>query len=212
MGNTDTLNGSLSDGRLILELNMNVFPWEAEKNSIVREYIKRTHRPAFERDTRGMCERGPTGKGYLTLITWNTGGKVVQIDHGHNLVVYTGRSALAHLLGDADVTRKVDKIIFGSTSNTPQISDTVIADPIEMTPGVDYKTVTASYPDPPPGLDLKVQFDAVVGLLEGNGLGTQVYREAGLFCANNDMFSHKITGDITKDNTVVLTATWTIIF
>ena len=152
--------------------------------------------------------------GLLTMVAWDAvTGDIKQIQHGQNLVVNLGRSGLAHLLGDADPNRKVDRMQFGDGSTSPAVTDTGVSGSIIlMNGGAQFKTVTRSYPDPFPGLDLKVQFEATVAQNEGNGAGTQIYREAALFEVGGDLFSRKVTGDITKDNTLVLTATWTIIF
>jgi len=58
----------------------------------------------------------------------------------------------------------------------------------------------------------QVAFVATVGQFEGNGSGSQDYREAGLLTGNSALFSHKVFGLITKTSDLIIQATWTITF
>jgi len=158
-------------------------------------------------------EKAPTGKGFLTIVaTREKTGEILQIEHGENIVVKLGRSALAHLsAGDSVDQHKIVAMMFGDATGTPGVGDTGLFGSIITINGNNNVPVTVSFPDSG-GDDMKVSFTATIGANEGNGGGTQVYREACLVKGNGDIFSHKVSGDITKDNTVVLTATWTYIY
>lgn len=150
-------------------------------------------------------ERAPSGMGYLTVIG-SRRGEIVFVDRGKNLVVNTGRSGLAHLIaGDSVDTHKIVSMKFGDGTTPPVVSDTTLS-------GTTIIEKPTSYDFPDGSTGLKVRFTAVVPEDEGNGSGTQNYREAALIKANGDIFSRKLLGGVAKDNTLLLTALWTIIF
>jgi len=152
-------------------------------------------------------DRAPAGFGILTIIRSHAlTGEILGIDTGHNIVVKLGRISLAHLLaGDSTDNHKVVAMKFGDGSTAPTVDDTGLSGSLII-----QKSTSYDFPDGSTGL--KVRFTAVVGSSEGNGSGTQTYHEACLVKGNGDIFSHKVSGAITKDNTVVLTAVWTYIF
>jgi hypothetical protein len=159
-------------------------------------------------------EKAPEAIGFLTVVATDAEtGEIRQIEHGENMVVKLGRSALAHLLAGSQVSNHiVVAMMFGDGTGTVSVNDTgLFGGVIQMAGGANNKPVTIDFPDSG-GDDMKVRFTAVVNADEGNGGGTQTYQEACLVKGNNAIFSHKVTGAITKDNTVVLTAAWTYIF
>ena len=161
-----------------------------------------------------LGEKAPAGIGFLTVVsTRKQTGEILGIYHGDNVVVKTGRQALAHLIaGDAVNNHKVVAMQFGDGAGLVSVNDTgVFGAIIPMAGGAQSKPVVVDFPDSG-GDDMKVRFTATVNADEGNGGGVQVYQEAVLLKGNGAIFSHKTTGTITKDNTVVLTAAWTYIF
>lgn len=155
----------------------------------------------------GGVEQAPTGIGILTLIASDAlTGKILQQVFGENIVVNLGRSGLAHLIAGDNVSNyEIVSMMFGDGNTAPAVTDTGLSGSLIIT-----KSTTYDFPDG--GSGLKVRFTATVGADEGNGSGTQTYREACLVMGNGSIFSHKVSGAITKDNTVVLTAIWTYIF
>lgn len=154
-----------------------------------------------------FAEKAPAGIGVLTIVrTDAVTGRVIDVSSGENIVVNLGRSSLAHLLaGDSVDNHKVVGMRFGDGATAPTVNDTGLAGALII-----EKSTTYDFPDGDSGL--KVRFTAVVGADEGNGSGSQEYKEACLVKGNGDIFSRKVSGTITKDNTVVLTAIWTYIF
>jgi len=174
----------------------------------VIEEVLRKHEQAAERYLRklNVIERAPCGIGFLTLVTVDEHGNVRDTVSGANIVVNLGRSSLAHLLaGDSSDNHKIVAMVFGDGSTPPAITDTGLSGSTII-----QKDTSYDFPDGATGL--KVRFTAVVGSAEGNGAGSQIYREAALVKGNGDIFSRKVSGSITKDNTVVLTALYTFIF
>lgn len=178
--------------------------------------LARTNEPMPELGGTSFTERGPCGVGFLTMIASKEDGEIVQIEHGRNLVLNQGRSAMAHLVGilgdgGAATSRYVDRMRFGDSDLPTDVTQTNIqgAEIITKTPTVDFPDLV---------LDLKVRFTVTIGLNEGNllgggpGAGTITYKEALLVCQNGDGFSRKLTGNLTKNETIILTAVWTIIY
>lgn len=175
--------------------------------NVLAKYDRLIDLKARVQKLEGKAEKAPSGLGFLTLVASDAAtGKILQVEHGQNIVVNTGRSGLAHLLcGDATANHIVTTMRFGDGAGTPAVTDTGLF-------GVQIidKATAYAFPDGPTGL--KVSFTAVVGALEGNGGGTQVYQEVALLKGNGDLFSHKVSGSISKDNSIVLTAVYTFIF
>jgi hypothetical protein len=161
-----------------------------------------------------LGDKAPAGMGFLTIVATDAKtGEILDIKNGENMVVITGRCGLAHLLAGSSVPNYVVVAMqFGTGTGIPTVNDTgVFGSIIAMAGGAQSKPVVVDFPDGDTGL--KVRFTATVNSDEGNGgSGTQVYQEAVLLMGNGNIFSHKVTGVITKDNTVVLTAAWTYIF
>lgn len=162
---------------------------------------------AAHRKMEVALERAPCGTGYLTIIAQDSiTGEIRQIEQGKNIVVNYGRSALAHLIaGDSADSYKIVSMRFGDTGGAPAVTDTNL-----FGTQIIEKAVVYDFPDGSSGL--KVRFTATVGAGEGNGSGTQIYQEACLVMNNGQIFSHKVTGSISKDNTIVITALWTYLF
>lgn len=158
-------------------------------------------------------EKAPAGLGFLTVIATDAStGEIRQIEHGDNMVVKLGRSALAHLLAGDNTSQHVcTAMTFGDGAVAPAVTDTGLSGSVILVNGLPNVPVTIDFPDSA-GDDMKVRFTAVVPSGTGNGGGTQVYREACMVKGNGAIFSRKVTGAITKDNTVVLTAAWSYLF
>jgi len=152
---------------------------------------------------RGMVERVDVA-GYLTVkVIKAATGDVVQVEEGKNIVCNGGRTALSHLFaGDDVVNQQIVNIEFGDATGVVDIADTALFGSLIIT-----KPVTPSFP-----ASTTVVFTGTVGQFEGNGSGSQVYQEAALLTGNGTFATHRAFGSITKDNTVVLLATWTFVF
>ena len=175
---------------------------------VLAKYARLTDLKARALRLEGGAEKAPSGLGFLTLVASNVAtGEILQVAHGMNIVVNTGRSGLAHLLAGDDVnTHKVTTMRFGDGTGSPTVANNAL-----FGAQIIDKAVAVGFPDGNAGL--KVSFSATVGASEGNGGGTQVYQEVALMKGNGvDFFSHKVSGSISKDNTIVLTAVYTFVF
>lgn len=175
--------------------------------NVLAKYARLTDLKARVLKMEGRAEKAPSGLGFLTLVASDAAtGQVLDVKHGMNIVVNTGRSGLAHLLaGDDTANHIVTTMRFGDGAGSPAVSDVAL-----FGAQIIDKAVAVGFPDGAAGL--KVSFTAVVGAAEGNGGGTQVYQEVALLKGNSDFFSHKVSGSISKDNTIVLTAVYTFVF
>lgn len=181
--------------------------------SVLDSYEKSFAQKVFKRrQARLSDDKIQIADGQLVIVSTDVHtGKILDISAGENIVVNYGRSGIAHMMAGDDVdNHKIVSMMFGDTTGSPAVTDTgLFGSVILMSGGAQVKPVTFDFPDGPSGL--KVRFTAVVSASEGNGGGTQIYQEACLIKGNGEIFSHKVTGVITKDATVVLTAAWTYV-
>ena len=142
--------------------------------------------------------------GYLTLKTIRAStGEVVQVSEGKNIVTNGGRTALSHLFAGDDVANKqIVNIEFGDGTGVVDITDVAL-----FGASIIVKPVTPSFP-----ATTQVTFTGTVDQFEGNGGGSQVYQEAALRTGDNTFATHRTFGSVTKDNTLVLLATWSFVF
>lgn len=145
--------------------------------------------------------------GHLALkVIKAKSGEIVRFEEGDNLVVNGGRAAIAHCVaGDDIANQSVTGMTFGDGSGSVAVTDTGL-----FGTTIINKSVTYNFPSVSP--PTQVAFVATVGQFEGNGSGSQDYREAGLLTGANALWSHKVFGLIQKTSDLVIEATWTVTF
>lgn len=136
----------------------------------------------------------PTGA--FVLRGFDADGKQILDYEDRNLIVDTGRTQAAKLIGGDVTNRSVNRIGFGSNGSDPVSSDTALT-------GAFLKAVTAvTYPSA--GV---VKFDFTLELAENNGV---TIREFGLVCTDGVLFARKVRAAIDKTSSIRLEGSWTI--
>ena len=124
-------------------------------------------------------------------------GVLVERFEDRNLIVTSGRNAVAALIGSADTDKAVDRYAVGSNGSATVLTDTAITDQFaKAVGGITY----------PSGA---VQFAFSLELAENNGV---TIREFGLLCVDGTLFARIVRAPIIKDATVRIEGTWTITF
>lgn len=141
-------------------------------------------------------------RGKFQLKVFNAAGELVEDYLDENLVVTSGKRAMALMLaGDPSITggdKVVATISFGSSQATPDLSD------VGITSGFEKALSGYTYPT-----DNSVQFLFTLELSENNGA---TIAEFGLLCADGSLFARKVREPISKTNVVRLEGAWTITF
>ena len=123
-------------------------------------------------------------------------GRLIDKDHGDNLVVTVGRTTLAGLLGGRDTGKFITQIGFGSGTNPANDTDTGLTQTAMI--NIDGVTYT--------GTD--VRFNFTLGLGDANGLAI---REYGLFFNDGKLFSRRVRSSvISKENDIEIKGYWEI--
>lgn len=133
-----------------------------------------------------------------------------------NLIVAKARHILSHLLGSGDSDYAISRLVLGGGGCNP--NDMFVPIPPTVNDIGLYDLVTFSKPaagitfKPTPENSNSVLFTFIVNKEEGNGTGTAIYNELGLFTTNNHMFSRVTFPSISKTNQIKLIITWEIKF
>lgn len=131
--------------------------------------------------------------GELTIKAYQS-GKLVWEHTDHNLIVNGGYEAL--LLGLAgEPNKSISKVQIGTDGTTPSVGDDVIVGPIDL-PITGYSVANRV---------LTINFE--MGALVGNGV---IFREYGLICADNTLFSRRVVPAFTKIQDLTLEGIWKI--
>lgn len=134
-----------------------------------------------------------------------------------NLIVNGARKALAHLIGQATSTYKIDLFKLGTgghlpddilTPVSPTITDTGL-EAMAFSKAIDH-SADAYLPTPP--AETSIKFTIVVEKYEGNGSGIVAYTEAGLFCASGVLFARETFPAIVKNSSRRVSFEWSILF
>lgn len=122
-------------------------------------------------------------------------GKLIETEDDHNLIVITGRGALAKLLGGGR-TGGITKIGVGTGSAATADGDT------NLTNRVLIPVQSAEY------TETSVKFNFVITTAQANGTAIC---EFGLFFADNVMFSRRVRKSvITKEDDITVSGYWKI--
>lgn len=125
-------------------------------------------------------------------------GKLINEIKENNLIVGSGRTALAKLLGNTTPTGYITTIGFGTGGVDPSTLDTGLTTPFTKAIG------SVSYPAVG-----QVKFAWTLDLSEDNGVTILEY---GLFCQDGTLFARKTGIEVHKDSTISLVGSWTIIY
>jgi len=192
----------------------------------------------------GVVDRGPLPKGGIVNIQVEEtlpfrSRATIRWTHldDHNIIVNPARSNMAHIIADGDSSRLINTLKLGDGGM--KISGTDPCDPDHIRPPLQTETDldplgTGSYvfilnegeafpwyEDPPEflpvGVETSVKFTFIVEKTEGNGTGTQVYTEAGLFTRGTDgtdgvMFAEETFVALVKNANRKIIFTWTILY
>lgn len=140
-------------------------------------------------------------KGTVTLLQKDADGNIIKEETIKNLIVNSGRNALAALLGGAGGSDKVvTQISFGTNGASP-----VGGDVAPLTDNFDKVLDGESYD----GVNMSVTFEGSLGTGENNGV---TIREFGLLCDDGTLFSRISYAGIAKTNLISLEITWKIEF
>lgn len=127
-----------------------------------------------------------------------------------NLIVNDARKVLASYLQGFITTIKLGRNGHsGSDTDTPvppSLGDTALNDPSP------YSKAVSSTALVPTNIETGVKYTFNVDYSEGNGTGTEIYTEAGLFGLANKMFSRITFPTLLKNSDRKFTITWTINF
>jgi len=135
-------------------------------------------------------------KGYVKLSIYKN-DSLVECWEERNLIVTSGRNAVAALIGAGTAGKVVDRFAVGTNGSGTLLTDTAITD--EFDKAVDG----VSYPSG------GVTFSFVLAESENNGI---TIREFGLLCTDDTLFARIVRAPIIKDNTIRIEGTWAITF
>jgi len=139
--------------------------------------------------------------GTLTVKIFNAiTGELLEEWTAKNLIVNSGKSGMAHLLGEggAYTDKKVYRIAFGTDGSDPTPADTAIT-------GAYTKVLNSvTYPD-----DTSVLFTWSLAAAENNGMNI---REFGLLTVDSTLYSRRTRAVIPKDSSLRLEGSWKIQF
>jgi len=141
-------------------------------------------------------------KAKLTLTIRDREGNVVEVEDDC-LFVAVGKQQLGDLMRGDAAGKKITHYALGDNGTTPTLSDTALLSE-KFREAIDTTSRTGS----------TVTITCILEYAEGNGSGSQVYREAGLF---NDptagqMYVRANFPDKTKTGSVQWTLEWQIVF
>lgn len=117
-----------------------------------------------------------------------------------NLIVNTGKSGMAHLLGEGGAydDKHIYRIAFGTDGSEPTPGDTTIT-------GAFTKVLdSTTYPDA-----TSVLFTYSLAASENNGMNIQ---EFGLLTVDSTLYARRIRAVIPKDSSIRLEGSWKIQF
>lgn len=137
-------------------------------------------------------------KGTLSIKVFDKSGILVETYEETNLIVGTGKQALATLLAAATNGKKVTKIGFGTDGTEPSSGNTSLTSPF-------VKDID-SYTNPDTS---SVVFNWSLATTEANGKAIQ---EFGLICFDNSLFARRTRAVINKTSDLRLEGTWKIQF
>lgn len=134
-------------------------------------------------------------RGYLHLIAYDTQGRELWRDNGHNLIVGSGYEALANCFtGNADAA--VSHIEVGTRGDIPIPADAEITNPVRIN-----ATITSK------GEGFRLDF--TIGYAMANGM--QI-REFGIITKDGRLFSRKVRAAIEKTEAMTIAGQWDIDF
>lgn len=144
-------------------------------------------------------------KGRVKIFIDEGGARRLHFD-GPNLVVLGASSILANLVATGNGAYLLDTIKIGTGS-----TGSVLTSDVSLVDSAPEVLTLSSYSidELTPG---NVTFSFTMGTGVGNGGGSKIYNEAGLFSNGGVMFAREIFTNLEKTNTRSITWQWTISF
>lgn len=130
-----------------------------------------------------------------------------------NIIVNTSFDILKNLIVDGDSAYNINRVKIGNggilNSNIKEalVTETDLYNPLES------KDVPVSYSPADvlvDSINKTIKYTWIFETNEGNGAGTRVYNEAGLFSDNGIMFSKKNFSEVIKTSSKKMIINWTI--
>ena len=138
----------------------------------------------------------------LTFLIHDRQGNLIEVEDD---IVFTtvGKQELGDLMRGDVGGAAISHCALGDDDTTPTVSDTTLSNEL-------YREAIDSHER----TGTTVKITTVIDYGEGNGSGSQVYKEAGLFnaAAAGDMFCRANFPDKTKDNSVKWTLEFQFVF
>lgn len=150
-----------------------------------------------KKPSTGLSEKiNPKGRVFMQI--WNAAGDLLETHEFDNLIVNSGKQALARLLGSGNSDYRVSQVGFGTNGTPPNSNNGGLLG------GVLIKLLnTTSYA----GNSVIYEYELLTS--EGNGNSLQ---EFALITHNNELFSRVTRSPIAKTADIRITGTWTITF
>lgn len=135
-------------------------------------------------------------RGTLHLRVFNRAGDLIEEYEERNLIVNGGKQAMAIMLANGNITKKVTQIGFGTDGTPPSSGDTALTSQYKKNlDGFSYPDVTS------------ILYSWSLDFTEANGKDIQ---EFGLICADNTLFARRTRATISKTSDLRLEGTWKI--
>ncbi len=148
-------------------------------------------------------------------------GKKLYSQEDNNLLVYNVHTVLSHLVGQAisegsptlpatPESYQINKMKIGKSDNITEVkmTDVIDPEPRNLTTSFYDMETTAYITDV--STDSEVKYSAFMEIDEGNGEGSVIYREAGLFTNNEIMIARSAFSGIQKNAAISILFEWTI--
>lgn len=135
-------------------------------------------------------------RGFLHLIAYDTHGRELWRDNGHNLIVRTGYEALADCFTGTDAAA-VSHIEVGTRGDIPIPADAEITDPVRIEATITSKGAAG------------FRLDFTIGYTMANGVAI---REFGIVTKDGRLFSRKVRAAIEKTDAMTIVGQWDIDF
>lgn len=135
-------------------------------------------------------------RGTFSLRAYDRDGNLVLDVEEQNLIVNGGKQAMALMLANGSMVKKVSQIAFGTDGTAPSATDTA------LTSSYKKNLDGFSFPD-----STSVLYAWSLDFTEANGKDIQ---EFGLLCYDNTLFARRTRAVISKTSDLRLEGTWKI--
>jgi len=139
--------------------------------------------------------------------------KTNKIDYEHkdnNLIVDDAFLIMANLLSDADPNKKIDTIALGDAGIVN--NEFVFPYPNDKTLRNELFRKTTRESVQVDLLKKRITFRFLIETIEANGIGAQLYNEAGLFSTDGTMFARKVFPEFVKTQDQIIIIDWSMVW